>query len=91
MHRQSAQPCPPSQDSSYSTFTPREGSKVGLWSPSALRRRTISRSATDATGSGSHTSSHHPFSNHHVNPLVPSDLPYQGLPPASEPLCLLSA
>lgn len=33
MYRQSAQPCPPSQDSSYSTFTPRDGSKVGLWEP----------------------------------------------------------
>lgn len=74
-------------DRGYSTFTPRDGSEAQPL-PFTPERDIQSH---DATGSGSHTSSHHPFSNHHVNPFVPSHLPDQGLPPASEHLNLLSA
>lgn len=69
-------------NSSYPTLTPKDGSEA---QPLLFtHEKDIQSHSQDVTGSGSHKSSHHPFSSHLVNPLVPTHLPYQGLSLASQ-------
>lgn len=77
MHSQSASTHPPFQD--LIPLRPRITPRPNFYS---LHIRHLE---SDVTGSKSHKP------HHHVKPLEPSHLPYQGVPPASEPLPLSGA